>query len=339
MGSPRTKLKYHKTWTKVPMQVSRTTTTIWQHIEGLAGARRVVVEEKEGCIGGLACNVVVWASPTAGEYICFVTSLYPVWEEPLSTVISTPLPCQKLTFVIKELSTTNSNLFQITPTISSNGTLLFLTAPTEYRHGLLDDGLNQGWLAYFTDMEVTAVGPNGDVFNYQTMVVGDNLSLAHTFTITVLPVYTKPSFQPVAVIVLQSDGDYPHQTETFAQNVSTGSENEVQTLEFSFKWVFQRVIGWDAVNAAAGIPRATDEAENAGKTNVYKKCLEANLYGLVSASFVRSNDIKACSQQCQLTQDCKYMVFDNAVYPCSLAPACTVVESMFYLEFTSIREL
>ena len=101
------------------------------------------------CNSHQACNVVVWAGPPAGESICSSVPLFLVWEESLTTIISTPLPCQKVTFIIEELSSTNPNLFQIAPSISSDGTLSFITAPTEYGNVVLsarvrDDGLNQG---------------------------------------------------------------------------------------------------------------------------------------------------------------------------------------------------
>ena len=62
-----TKLKYVTTWTQAPMRLSRSANTTWEHIDGLAGARGVSVQENEGCKIGEDCNVAVWAHPPTDE--------------------------------------------------------------------------------------------------------------------------------------------------------------------------------------------------------------------------------------------------------------------------------
>ena len=69
--------------------------------------------------------------------------------------------------------------------------------------------MNQGWVKYFNGKEVTTVGPNDDVFNYKTLDNlevggGQNLSVAHIFTISVLSVNNPPTFQPIPINVLRA---------------------------------------------------------------------------------------------------------------------------------------
>jgi hypothetical protein len=328
-----TKVKYLTTWTQAPMRLSRSANTTWEHIDGLAGARGVSVQEKEGCRNGEACNVVVWARPPTDESICSSVFLFPTWEEPLSTVSSSPLPCQQLTFVIAQLSTSNAHLFQVTPTISTNGTLSFLTSPTENGHATysvrsIDDGMNQGWIKYFNDKEVMAVGPNGDVFNYKTLDNlevggGQNLSVAHIFTISVLSVNNPPTFQPIPIYVLK--GNLENQTLTFALNVSTGAKDENQSITFAWKWRLRFFVGWDAVNARPGLSDANRQAMEVGSSNVYKKCAAQQLVKNLFASDDRLYDIEQCKLRCEITPGCQFVVFANLLTPCSLAFQCLVI--------------
>jgi hypothetical protein len=331
--TPAVKLKYLKTWSQQPISMSRTSNTTWQHVKGIAGARAVSVTKAEGCNGMEACNVVVWAGPPLDEAICSSEPLYPVWEETLSSVFSTALPCQKVSFEIKELSSTNTNLFAIPPSISHDGTLSFLTAPTEYGESRLsvrieDDGLYQGWIAAFDDQKITAVGPNGDAFTYKNIEAGQNRSQAQVFTIRVLPVNTQPRFNPVLIRLFQlMEGSEKTETVVFAHNVSTGSHNEIQQLNFTWSWALRFLAGWDARTAASDSTQAIVDVEEQKRTDVFVKCEEQVNTQRVFASPDRLYDMKRCLTECNLDPDCRYVIMENSFLPCSLAPKCTVVSS------------
>ena len=330
IGRKWTELKYVKTWTQAPMRMSRTTSTTWQHINGLAGAKGISVQEVEGCNDGHACNVVIASGPPAGEEICGYKPLLPVWEESLSTAISTPLPCQQVTFELEQLHSNNPKLFDVAPTISSDGTLRFQTALYEFGQTTLsvrlrDDGLNQGWVAYFDDDTVTAKGSDNNGAYFDSLGVGNDLSRALSFTIKVLPVNTAPRFTPVPVKMIQESlGSEVERRVVFARNVSTGSDNELQNLTFVWRWRLRYIVGWDAINAAPGRQSAILEVENQGLTDVYTYCAEQKRNLFVFTTADRLSDIGRCQDACASTPGCRYIIIENAAFPCATASTCTI---------------
>lgn len=190
-----------------------------------------------------------------------------------------------------------------------------------------DDGLNQGWRAYFDDQKVTAVGPDGDVFSFKNIKVGQDLSKPHIFHIQVLPVNTRPKFEPVTVKLIQgSMGIKESQTVVFAVNVSSGSINEIQGLIFSWSWKLRYVIGWDAEHAAAGQDGASAEVSETGTTDVYKRCEEQVQNQNILSTIDRAHDMQECQKECALAPGCRYVIISNSRFPCSLASECSVVD-------------
>jgi hypothetical protein len=339
VGNQWTTLKYVKTWSQAPMRMSRRANTTWQFIDGLAGAKGISLEQVEGCNEGHACNLVVTAGPPAGESICGPDPLYPVWEDSLTTRISTPLPCQRLTFVLEVLATSNDQLFADAPVISPTGTLSFRTAQHEFGTAtfsirLLDDGLHQGWVPYFNDETVAAVGPGGEDMRSntafrnlrETLNIGHNESSAHVFTITVLAVNTAPRFSIVPVRMTQvGSGITVEKKVVFAYDVSPGAANEEQAMTFAWTWKLRYIVGWNAVTAVPGRANAINEVEQLQLTNVYTYCKEQQRNLFVFATANRLEDIDKCTQACADTAGCRYIIFENSGFPCSISVTCEVV--------------
>jgi hypothetical protein len=266
-------------------------------IIGLAGVYKVMIRDQE---------LVAKSRLPQDEMRCSDNRIWALREDAFTLAGKAPLPCQELSFTISELNSNNPELFETSPTLSSDGTLHFKPAPDQHGRAtfavqLHDDGLLSDWMM-FADPWNYPPGDPQDFALLERLNHGRAASNSLNFTIEVVSVNDAPMFGNISSIELVQDSGV-FKSVVFAQGLYPGPKNEIadQKVSFNYDWY------WIATPGYSCRERVQQDS-------------------LTRLSFENPEDtLRACQTLCDNLNGCNFISFLPSYYPCQTSSTCTYV--------------